>query len=242
MFDFIARNETLLGKPACERLSESCVLVVGLGGVGSYAAEACARAGFGKLILVDHDTVDISNLNRQLIALHSTVGKSKAEVCAKRLRDINPDAKIIPMQVFCAADTIQSIMSHSPDIILDCIDTVTAKLILISAARDAGIPIISALGTGRKTDPTALKFCDIFETRNDPLARVMRRELRHRGFESLQVICSEEEASGELLDADPVTGKRSPGSVSWVPGCAGLMIAGKAVEIITGKTVKSNEK
>jgi len=231
MFDFTARNQVLLGDEVCEVLAGKCILIVGLGGVGSYAAEACARAGFGKIVLVDHDTVDLTNLNRQLIALRSTLGRPKAIVCAERLRDINPEAEIVPYQVFCAADTLDGLLSEHPDCILDCIDTVTAKLLLITAAERLQIPIISALGTGRKTDPTQLRFCDIFETRNDALARVMRRELRKRGIGKLRVICSEEEAKGELLEADKETGKRSPGSISWVPGCAGLMMAGEAVKM-----------
>lgn len=225
------RARMVLGNEGLERLARAHVLVVGLGGVGSYAAEALARSGVGRLTLVDHDTVDETNINRQLCALRSTIGQYKADVTAERLSQLHEGLELCPMRVFYNADTREEVFAETPDYVLDCIDKVGAKIDLIETAQKNGIPILSALGTGKKTDPFKLKLCDIYETCNDGLARVMRKELRKRGVASLRVVCSDEEAVlPENVDS------RTPGSLAWVPGCAGLMMAGICVrELAEGK-------
>lgn len=215
----------VLGKSGVERLKNAHVLIVGLGGVGSYALEGIARAGVGKLTLVDHDTVDITNLNRQLCARRSTLGRYKADICREHVLDINPDCGVRALTVFYNADTRAEVFRERPDFVLDCIDSVTAKLDLILTAQELGLPILSALGTGRKLDPSCLRLGDIYETEGDALARVMRYELRKRGVERLRVVCSTELPVGEAHD-------RTQGSVAWVPGCAGLMMAGECVRIL----------
>ncbi|MEA4823221.1 MAG: tRNA threonylcarbamoyladenosine dehydratase [Clostridiaceae bacterium] len=226
---FTERTRGVLGDGAMERIAQAKVVVVGLGGVGSYAAETVVRAGVGHVTLVDHDTVDITNLNRQLCALRSTVGRAKADVCRERGLDINPDADIRAMRVFCDETTLEDILSGDPDCVLDCIDTVGPKVALIEACTKRGIRIFSALGTGRKLDPTRLCVRDVYETKGDPLARVVRHELRRRGVEHLTVVCSEEEPTGILI---PGERKAAPGSVAWVPGCAGLILGSLAVRSI----------
>lgn len=219
------RTEMVLGKSGVERLKNAHVLIVGLGGVGSYALEGIARAGVGKLTLVDHDTVDITNLNRQLCARRSTLGRYKTDICREHVLDINPDCGVRALTVFYNTDTRAEVFRERPDFVLDCIDSVTAKLDLILTAQELGLPILSALGTGRKLDPSRLRLGDIYETEGDALARVMRYELRKRGVERLRVVCSTELPVGEAHD-------RTPGSVAWVPGCAGLMMAGECVRIL----------
>jgi tRNA A37 threonylcarbamoyladenosine dehydratase len=228
------RTQMLLGTAAVEKLQRSHVLVVGLGGVGSYAAEALARAGVGELTVLDSDTVSVSNLNRQLEALHSTVGLPKAEVVARRCRDINPDIVIHPL-----------VMQYSPDhrfadwhwdYMVDAIDLVSCKLDLIEQAMLHRIPILSALGTGNKLDPSRLEITDISKTSVCPLARVMRRELRARGIQHLKVIYSPEPAVTPLPLEAPPPGRRSvPASAPWVPSCAGLMMGGAVVMDLTAK-------
>ena len=225
------RARMVLGDAGLENLSRAHVLVVGLGGVGSYAAEAVARSGVGKITLVDHDTVDETNLNRQLCALRSTIGRYKADVVAERLSELHEGLEICPMRLFYHYDTRDEIFADRPDYVLDCIDKVGAKIDLIETAQKLEIPILSALGTGKKLDPFRLRLCDIYETYNDGLARVMRRELRKRGIERLRVVCSDEEA---VLPENKDS--RTPGSLAWVPGCAGLMMAGICVrELAEGK-------
>ena len=219
-----SRTETLLGSAALDRLQHSHVAVVGLGGVGSYAAEALARTGVGRLTLIDRDTVDVTNCNRQLCALSSTVGQYKADVMAARLRDAAPSAEICGLRLFYLPETREELFSRQPDLIVDCVDNVTAKLDMIETAYQRGIPLLCALGTAKKVDPTRLRFCDIYETEGDPLARVMRRELRKRGVPRQRVICSDE---------PPRIDGATLGSIAWVPGCAGLMLAGEAVRLLT---------
>lgn len=224
------RLEMLLGERAMERLASAQVIVFGLGGVGSWCAEALARSGVGKLTIVDEDSFSESNINRQLGALGSTVGRPKAEAMAERLRDIAPAADIRPVKARYEAASRGSFFPGGYDYIADCIDLVSCKLDLIEAAREFDIPIISALGTGNKLDASRLEVCDISETRGCPLARVMRRELRRRGMERLEVVYSPEEARRAEQCEAPPPGRRSvPGSAVWVPASAGLLMAQRIV-------------
>ncbi len=229
------RTEMLLGAEAMERLRAAHVIVFGLGGVGSWCAEALARSGVGRLTLVDEDSVAESNLNRQVCALGSTIGRPKAEVMAERLRDITPDAEIIPVTARYEASSRGRFFPGDYAYVADCIDLVSCKLDLIEAALEGGTPIISALGTGNKLDASRFEVCDIAETRGCPLARVMRRELRRRGVEHLRVVYSPEEALEPSQPDAPPPGRRSvPGSTVWVPASAGLLMAQTIVLCIAG--------
>ena len=224
------RTEMILGAPALDKLRRSHVAVFGLGGVGSYAAECLARSGVGTLTLVDQDTVSVSNINRQLCALTSTVGQYKAEVAAARVRDIDPDTVVYPICATYDAAHRDAFFTGKFDYIADCIDLVTCKLDLIQQAGERGIPIISALGTGNKLDPTLLQVTDISRTSVCPLARVMRRELRDRGIRHLQVVYSPEPAAETRQLEAPSPGRRSvPASVPWVPSTAGILMASAIV-------------
>lgn len=233
------RTEMVLGDRALEKLSRCHVAVFGLGGVGSYAAEILARSGVGELTLVDQDTLSLTNINRQLYALSSTVGEYKAEAAARRCRDINPDIRVRPLCATYDAAHREDFFAGKFDYIADCIDLVTCKLDLIQQAGERGIPIISALGTGNKLDPTRLCISDISKTSGCPLARVMRRELKARGIRHLPVVFSPEEAA-EIRQLDtPDPGRRSvPASVAWVPSCAGLMLGGYVVQELCKKEVE----
>ena len=207
--------------------------VFGIGGVGSYAAEALARGGVGRLTFIDSDTIGESNINRQIIALGSTLGRPKAEVMAERARDINPAAEVRAICGLYNAESRESFFNVKYDYIIDAIDLVSCKLDLIETAMSRGIPIISALGTGNKLDPTKFEITDISKTKNCPLARVMRKELRGRGIEHHKVLYSPEEPLKPADMETPPPGRRSiPGSVSWVPSCAGLMLAGEVIKDI----------
>lgn len=231
------REEMILGREAMERLRNAHVIVFGIGGVGSYAAEGLARAGVGALTLVDSDTVGESNLNRQLCALRSTIGQYKSDVMAKRILDINPDCKAVSMPFLYEEATKERFFSLKFDYIVDAIDLVSCKLSLIQTARERNIPIISAMGTGNKLDPTQFQITDISKTRGCHLARIMRRELRNRGIEHHTVLFSEELPHTPLELEAPPPGRRSiPASVSWVPSCAGLMLAGYVVQELIKKT------
>ena len=231
MHEQFLRTEMVLGQPALERLQSAHVAVFGLGGVGSYAAEILARSGVGELTLVDQDTVSVTNINRQLCALHSTVGQLKAEVIARRCLDINPSIRVHPLCKTYDAAHREEFFAASYDFIIDAIDLVSCKLDLIEQARTRHIPIVSALGTGNKLDPSRLCISDISKTYGCPLARVMRKELKNRGIRRLPVVFSPEEpASTRQLDT-PDPGRRSvPASVAWVPSCAGLMLGGYVVQ------------
>ena len=212
MTERFIRNEMLLGPRAMEKLKSSHVCVVGLGGVGSCAAEALARSGVGELTLVDRDAYSLSNINRQLGALTSTAGRSKAEVMAERVRDINPDCAVHPLAIHYDRETLDSFFDGL-DYIADAIDLVSCKIDLICRARDRGIPVLSALGTGNKLDPSRLEVTDLSLTRGCPLARVMRRELRRRDIRHLKVVYSSEEAVPCAPLEAPPPGRRSvPGS------------------------------
>ena len=235
MTERFIRNEMLLGPRAMEKLKSSHVCVVGLGGVGSCAAEALARSGVGELTLVDRDAYSLSNINRQLGALTSTAGRSKAEVMAERVRDINPDCAVHPLAIHYDRETPDSFFDGL-DYIADAIDLVSCKIDLICRARDRGIPVLSALGTGNKLDPSRLEVTDLSLTRGCPLARVMRRELGRRDIRHLKVVYSSAEAVPCAPLEAPPPGRRSvPGSVPWVPPIAGIMMAGAIVMDLVGE-------
>ena len=217
------RTAMMLGDDAVERLKRARVAVFGIGGVGGYAVEALARAGVGHLTLVDSDTVSVSNINRQIIATHSTVGRYKTEVMKERITDINPECSVDAKSVFYSEESSRDIDLSSFDYVLDCIDSVRSKLHLISSASELGIRIISSMGAGNKLDPTRFKVADISKTSVDPLAKVVRVELRKRGINHLKVVFSDE---------PPVntTGERTPGSLSFVPSVVGLIMAGEVIK------------
>ena len=235
-----SRTEKVLGREALEKLRRSRVAVFGLGGVGGYAGEALARSGVGRLDLVDHDRVSVSNLNRQLYATHSTLGRYKAEVAAERVKDINPDCDVRIRCVFFLPDTQDQFDFTEYDYVVDAIDTVKGKLTLIEAARAAGTPVISSMGAGNKTDPTAFRVADIAQTSVCPLARVMRTECRRRGIDRLKVVYSTEppvrpQAHGVPAAPEPGAARRDvPGSVAFVPSVAGLILAGEVIRDLCG--------
>ena len=232
MLNQFSRTELLYGKEAMERLTNARVAIFGLGGVGSYVAECLARSGIGELTLVDGDTVALSNLNRQLEALSSTIGLPKAEAVARRIAEINPEAVLHPMQALYNADNRALFFPEGChyDYIVDAIDLVSCKLDLAETARRLHIPLIMALGTGNKLDPFLLRLADISETYGCPLARVMRRELRSRGIQHQTVVFSPEEPAPTLQLEAPPPGRRSvPASNPWVPATAGLLMGSKVV-------------
>lgn len=222
------RTAMLLGENAIETLAGKHVAVFGVGGVGGFCAEALARAGVGALTLVDDDTVSVSNLNRQLVALQSTIGMPKTEVMAARIREINPDCRVTVLTKRYTEETREAFFSLGFDYVADCIDSVACKTSLIETAIQLQIPIISAMGTGNKLDPTKFVITDLSKTSGCPLARVMRRELKQRGILHHTVLYSTEQAIKPLFQPDE--GKAVPGSVSWVPSCAGLMLAGHIIQ------------
>lgn len=219
------RTAMLVGDDAVETLKQSSVAVFGIGGVGSYVVEALARAGVGKLLLVDNDTVSESNINRQLVALHSTVGRLKVDVAAERVRDINPDCNVEAKALFYLPETADEIDLSAFDYVVDAVDNVTAKIELIKRCHDRNVPIISSMGTGNKLDPTRFEVADIQKTSVCPLARVMRRELKNRGIHKCKVVYSKEEPV-----LPPEGGPRVPASISFVPSAAGLVIAGEVIK------------
>jgi len=231
------RTAMLLGESGVEKLANAHVAVFGVGGVGGYLCEALARAGVGKLTLFDSDTVSLSNINRQIIALHSTVGLPKVEVMAERIRDINPLCQVITHQTFYLPENAETYPLEGYTYIADAVDTVAAKIELAVRAEQAGVPLIAAMGAGNKLDPTRFEVTDLFKTEGCPLARVMRRELKMRGIKHLKVVFSKEPAAPIPADA-PVTEtageskKRAPGSLSFVPSVAGLIMAGEIVKDI----------
>ena len=230
MNEIYIRQQMLLGEEAMEKLRKAHVIVFGIGGVGSYVAEGLARGGVGQLTLVDNDTVGVTNLNRQLCALHSTLGQYKSDVMAKRILDIDPDCRVRSLPLLYSEETKMQFFDRHYDYIVDAIDLVSCKLSLIVNARERNIPIISAMGTGNKLDPTAFRITQISKTSGCHLARIMRKELKNRGITDHMVLYSEElPRTPETLE-EPPPGRRSiPGSVSWVPSCAGLMLAGHVI-------------
>lgn len=220
------REINLIGEEQYQKLKGSAVAVFGLGGVGSYVAEALARAGVGKLLICDNDTVALHNINRQLYALHSTVGMPKAQVAFNRLKDINPDLQIEVKQTFFSAETLGDFDLSNYDYIADCIDTVTSKILLIQQANALGVRVISCMGTGNKLN-CDFKVADIKKTKVCPLARVMRRELSKRNITSLKCVYSEEEP---ILNGETNEQRRIPASISYVPSTAGLILAGEIIK------------
>ena len=226
-----SRTALLLGDEALARLKKARIAVFGVGGVGGYAVEALARSGVGALALIDYDTVAQSNINRQIIALNSTVGQYKADAAAKRVLDINPECDVRAVKVFYMPETADEFDFTRYDYIIDAIDTVTGKLALARQAQDAGTPIISCMGAGNKLDPTAFEVADIYDTSICPLARIMRKECRARGIKRLKVVYSKEMPARQVKKIEEQTVRRdTPGSVSFVPPVAGLIIAGEVIK------------
>ena len=232
--DQYSRTRLLLGDDAMDKLKNARVAVFGLGGVGGYVVEALARSGVGALDLIDHDTISLTNINRQLLATHSTVGKSKAQAAADRVQDIDPNIAVTVHETFYLPETAGQFDFTQYSYIVDAIDTVTGKLMLIQQAQACGTPIISSMGTGNKLDPTAFRVSDIADTRGCPLARIMRKECKKRGIRKLKVVWSEEEPIPSKLDASeeelPEGRRALPGSVAFVPSVAGLIIAGEVIK------------
>ena len=229
------RTRLLLGAAAMEKLKNARVAVFGLGGVGGYVVEALARSGVGALDLIDHDTVSLSNINRQILATHSSLGLPKAEAAKRRVLDINPEAQVVARDVFFVPDTADTFDFTQYDYVVDAIDTVTGKLALIDAAKAAGTPILCCLGTGNKLDPTKFQITDISKTSVCPLARVMRKECAKRGYKHVKVLFSTEDPLPSQMEEADLSelpeGRRSlPGSVAFVPTVAGLMIAGEVIK------------
>ena len=253
MLDQFSRTQLLLGPDAMQALANARVAVFGLGGVGGTAAEALARAGVGALDVIDHDRVSLTNVNRQTIALTSTVGQLKADVMAKRIADINPDCRVTAHTCFYLPDTADELDLASFDYIIDAVDTVTAKLLLIERAQAAGVPLIFSMGTANKLDPTALKVGDIYQTSICPLAKIIRKECRKRNVKKLKVVYSTEPASPPTAEAQEAYREQAlmapvapsdkfgragiPGSVSFVPPAAGLILAGEVVKDLIGFTL-----
>lgn len=224
-----SRTELIIGREKIKRLNNAKVAIFGLGGVGSYVLEGLVRAGIGNFVLVDKDVVDITNLNRQIIATHKTIGKPKVEVARERVLDINPDAKVEIHQEFFMPET-EGILDNTIDYIVDAVDTVTAKIELAVRANKLNIPIISSMGTGNKLDPTRFEIADIYKTSVCPLAKVMRKELKTRGIGKLKVVYSKEEPIKQEIKMEGT--KQVPGSISFVPSVAGLTIAGEVIKDI----------
>lgn len=235
MLDQFSRTELLLGREGMERLAQARVAVFGLGGVGGCAVEALARSGVGSLELVDHDRLSLTNLNRQILATHRTLGQYKADAARERVLEIHPEARVNARRTFYGPDTAGEFDFSQYDYVVDAIDTVTGKLALIEAALAAGTRIISCMGAGNKLDPSAFRVADIGETSVCPLARVMRKELRRRGIRHLKVVYSQEpprEMEGALYQAslEGEARRQVPGSCAFVPAAAGLLLAGEVIK------------
>ena len=229
----LSRTELLIGSEGIKRLKDSRVAIFGVGGVGGYVCEALVRSGVGSFDIIDSDTVSVSNLNRQIIALGSTVGRPKVEVMKERMLDIAPDAEVNARQCFFLPENAEDFDFSQYDYVVDAVDTVKAKIEIIVKATEAGVPVISSMGAGNKLDPGRLKVADIYKTNVCPLARVMRREMKARGIKSLKVVYSDEPpVSGEIKN-DSSEGARVVGSTAFVPAAAGLMIAGEVVRDLT---------
>lgn len=237
MLNQFSRTALLLGEKALDTLARSRVAVFGLGGVGGYVCEALARSGVGAFDLIDHDTISLTNLNRQIIAAEKTIGRSKAEVMKERILGINPEAAVRIWQCFFLPENAEEFPFSEYDYVVDAVDTVTAKIGLVMKAQSMQIPVISCMGTGNKLDPTRLKVADIYQTQMCPLAKVMRRELKKRGVKKLKVVYSDEKPIRPAQSPEEKPdGRRSiPGSTAFVPPVAGLIIAGEVVrDLISG--------
>lgn len=229
----LKRTELLLGRDGIEKLKNSYIAIFGIGGVGGYTAEALARSGVGRLDLIDNDTVALSNINRQIIALHSTVGRYKVDVMKERISDINLDAEVNAIKCFFLPENKDEFDFGKYDYIVDAVDTVSAKIAIIEEAKKAGVPVISSMGAGNKLHPEMFELADISKTSVCPLAKVMRNELKKRGITDVKAVYSKEPPikSGVI---DEKSGKPVPGSISFVPSAAGLIIAGEVIRHLTG--------
>ena len=237
MLHEFSRTELLLGTEGMDRLRHSCVTVLGVGGVGSHCIEALARSGVGHLILVDHDKVSLTNINRQSIALHSTVGQYKTKVMKAKIADISPEIQVMTYEEFVLEENLEQVLEIRPDYIVDAIDTVTAKLAVAEYAKEHQIPLISSMGTGNKLHPEMFEIDDIRNTSVCPLCRVMRKELKKRNVESLKVLYSKEkpvDISDRVTEEEKGARRSLPGSISFVPPVAGLMIAGEVIRNLSG--------
>lgn len=236
MEDQFTRTRMLIGDDAVKTLASAHVAVFGVGGVGGYVVEVLARSGIGAIDIIDNDTVSITNINRQIIALHSTVGKLKTDVAAERIKDINPNCKVEKFNMFYLPENADAIDLSKYDYVVDCIDTVTAKIELIKRCHALGIPIICSMGTANKMDPTQFRIVNIAETSIDPLAKILRKKLRHIGIDHLKVAFSQEEPIKPLNEYEPESDKTSrrptPASNAFVPAAAGLIIGGEVVREI----------
>ena len=232
MLNQFSRTELIFGKEAMDKLAASRVAVFGIGGVGGYTVEALARSGIGALDIIDDDKVCLTNINRQILATHKTIGKYKVDVAAERVAEINPDCKVRTYKTFFLPETSNEFDFNEYDYIVDAIDTVTGKIAIIEKANACGVPVISAMGAGNKTDPTAFEVADIKNTSVCPLARVMRRELSKRGIEQLKVVYSKEKPiRPDESEECEISGKRAiPGSTAFVPSVVGLIIAGEVIK------------
>ena len=241
MADQYDRTRLLLGEDGVERLKSAHVIVFGIGGVGGYAVEALARAGVGHISLVDHDQVSITNLNRQLLATHDTVGQDKVDVAKSRIRSIDPTVAVTVHKTFYLQETADAFDFSQYDYVVDAIDTVSGKLAIIARAKEAGVPVISCMGTGNKLDATAFRVADISKTSGCALARIMRKECAKRGLKGVKVVYSQElptqtEETEEMISQRAGSGRRTtPGSVSFVPGVAGLILAGEVIKDLCAK-------
>ena len=238
MLDQFSRTELILGNEAMEKLAKSRVAVFGVGGVGGFTVEALARSGVGALDLIDNDTVSITNINRQIIATHSTVGKYKVDVAADRVHDINPDCEVRVYKTFFEPKTAEMFDFSQYDYVVDAIDTVSGKISLVEKANAAKTPIICSMGAGNKLDPTAFEVTDIYKTSVCPLARVMRYELKKRGIKKLKVVYSKEipikpSPNAEVSEECP-NRRNIPGSIAFVPSVAGLIVAGEVIKDLIG--------
>ncbi len=237
MVNEFSRTELLLGAEGIETLRNAKVMVFGVGGVGSHCIDALARCGVGNLVLIDNDTVSMTNINRQSIAYHSTIGRYKTEVMKQRIADICPETKVVTYERFIGRDNLDDILVEKPDYIIDAIDTVTAKLALVEKAAEYGIPLISSMGTGNKLHAELFEITDISKTSVCPLCKVMRKELKNREIKKLTVLYSKEkpvDVSGKSTGEDPGMRRCIPGSISFVPPVAGLLLAGYVVRELTG--------
>lgn len=231
MLNQFSRTEMLIGEEGVKKLSNAKIAIFGIGGVGSYVAEALARCGIGSFILVDNDKVTITNINRQIIATTKTIGQYKVDLMEQRILDINPNAKIEIYKTFYMPDCKEKILDNSVSYVIDAIDTVTAKIFLIEEAIKLNIPVISSMGTGNKLDPSRFEITDIYKTSVCPLAKVMRKELKKRNIKKLNVLYSKEEPVKLQKDIEEKTSKRQvPGSIAFSPSVAGMMIASKVVK------------
>ncbi|WP_039957330.1 tRNA threonylcarbamoyladenosine dehydratase [Selenomonas infelix] len=226
-----ARTEMLVGSTALERLAGASVAVFGIGGVGSYAVEALARAGVGSLTLVDHDVIDVTNINRQIHALTETVGAAKTETMARRIRSINSACAVREIRAFYQPEAAEQFFPEPYDYVLDAVDTVTAKIDLAVQCHRRGIPLIASMGAANKIDPALFEVIDIYRTSGDPLARILRKKLKERGIPHLRVVCSRERPRTPAIgEEQPAAGRNSvPASISFVPSAAGLIMAGAVI-------------